>query len=104
MRDLWSYPTTRTAEYSVFHDESAPNKRWLLIGLLFVRTLHLDEVRATLSYLRQREDYHGEIHFSALPGSFGEKMVRLVAQLRAQQAEAARLDAAIAANLRELGF
>lgn len=71
MRDLWSYPTTRTAEYSVFHDESAPNKRWLLIGLLFVRTLHLDEVRATLSYLRQREDYHGEIHFSALPGSFG---------------------------------
>ncbi len=35
---------------------------------------------------------------------FAEKMVRLVAQLRAQQAEAARLDAAIAANLRELGF
>lgn len=35
---------------------------------------------------------------------FEEKMVRLVAQLRAQQAEAAKLDAAIAANLRELGF
>jgi type I restriction enzyme M protein len=31
-------------------------------------------------------------------------MQRLVAQLREQQAEAAKLDAAIAANLRELGF
>ncbi len=31
-------------------------------------------------------------------------MARLVAQLREQQAEGAKLDAAIAANLRELGF
>lgn len=35
---------------------------------------------------------------------FAEKMARLVAQLREQQAEGAKLDAAIAANLRELGF
>ena len=35
---------------------------------------------------------------------FEEKMTRLVAQLRAQQAEGARLDAAIAANLEALGF
>jgi type I restriction enzyme M protein len=35
---------------------------------------------------------------------FKQKMQRLVAQLRERQAEAARLDAAIAANLRELGF
>jgi len=35
---------------------------------------------------------------------FEAKMARLVADLRAQQAEAARLDAAIAANLRELGY
>ena len=35
---------------------------------------------------------------------FEEKMKRLVAQLREQQAEAARLDAAIAANLKELGY
>ena len=35
---------------------------------------------------------------------FDEKMKRLTAQLREQQAEAAKLDAAIAANLRELGF
>ncbi|MDI6858012.1 MAG: class I SAM-dependent DNA methyltransferase [Dehalococcoidia bacterium] len=35
---------------------------------------------------------------------FDEKMARLVAQLREQQAEAARLDAAIARNLEELGY
>ena len=35
---------------------------------------------------------------------FAEKMQRLAAQLREQQAEAAKLDAAIAANLRELGY
>ncbi|QQR72934.1 MAG: SAM-dependent DNA methyltransferase [Holophagales bacterium] len=35
---------------------------------------------------------------------FDVKMKRLVAMLREQQAEAARLDAAIIANLRELGF
>jgi len=35
---------------------------------------------------------------------FDEKMKRLVATLRDQQAEAAQLDAAIAANLRELGY
>jgi type I restriction enzyme M protein len=35
---------------------------------------------------------------------FDEKMQRLVAQLREQQAEAAKLDAAIAANLEELGY
>ena len=35
---------------------------------------------------------------------FEDKMKRLVAQLREQQAEGAKLDAAIAANLRSLGF
>ena len=35
---------------------------------------------------------------------FEEKMRRLTATLREQQAGAARLDAAIAENLRELGF
>jgi len=35
---------------------------------------------------------------------FEEKMQRLTAALREQQAEAAKLDAAIAANLRELGY
>ena len=36
--------------------------------------------------------------------SFEEKMKRLTAQLREQQAEARRLDAAIAVNLKELGY
>ncbi len=35
---------------------------------------------------------------------FDEKMERFVAQLRTQQAEAAKLDVAIAANLKELGY
>ena len=35
---------------------------------------------------------------------FDEKMKRLAATLREQQAEAAKLDAAIAANLKELGY
>ncbi len=35
---------------------------------------------------------------------FEEKMKRFTATLREQQAEAAKLDAAIAANLRELGY
>ena len=35
---------------------------------------------------------------------FEEKMMRLAATLREQQAEAAKLDAAIAANLKELGY
>jgi type I restriction enzyme M protein len=35
---------------------------------------------------------------------FGEKIRRLLLALRQQQAEAAKLDAAIAANLRELGY
>jgi type I restriction enzyme M protein len=35
---------------------------------------------------------------------FEEKMRRLTATLREQQAEAAKLDAAIAANLEELGY
>ena len=35
---------------------------------------------------------------------FADKMARLVTELRAQQEDAARLDSAIAANLRELGY
>jgi type I restriction enzyme M protein len=35
---------------------------------------------------------------------FEKKMQRLVAQFRQQQAEAAKLDAAIATNLNDLGY
>lgn len=61
------------AEYSVFHDESEPNKRWLLIGLVFVGELNLEEVREVLQRLREIEGYKGEVHFSALPKSFDGK-------------------------------
>jgi hypothetical protein len=71
MPDLWGHPTTRTADYFVFHDESEPNKRWLLVGLLFVQSAHLDDVRAALRQIRAREGYHGEIHFARLPKGFG---------------------------------
>ena len=43
-----------------------------------------------------------ESHFDGEP--FEDKMRRLVAELREQQAEGARLDAAIEANLESLGF
>ena len=36
--------------------------------------------------------------------AFDEKMTRLTSTLRGQQTEAAKLDAAIAANLKELGY
>ncbi|HWP36309.1 MAG TPA: hypothetical protein VNL18_02030 [Gemmatimonadales bacterium] len=70
-RNLWGEPVERTAEYFVFHDESEPNKRWLLIGLLLVRKQDLDGVRAVLQNCRRNEGYDGELHFSRLPKSFG---------------------------------
>jgi type I restriction enzyme M protein len=50
---------------------------------------------------------YGYVGVEAVPDDgepFEKKMARLVAQLREQQAEAAKLDAAIAANVRDLGF
>ena len=74
-RDLWGNPVARHASYWVFHDESVsmPNKRWLLIGLVFVRAEHLDQAREFLHLCRIEENYYGEIHFSALPKSFAGK-------------------------------
>jgi len=46
------------------------------------------------------------VHFAAVATRqpFEEKMKRLVAQLREQQAEAQRLDEAIWRNIKELGY
>lgn len=71
--DIFGNPITRSAEYHVFHDESEPDKRWLLIGLLFVQAHHLNDACSELQGFREIENYHGEIHFSALPKSFGGK-------------------------------
>jgi hypothetical protein len=69
-KDLWGNPVVRRTSYWVFHDESIPNKRWLLIGLLFVRPEHLEEARRFLYTCRDQENYYGEIHFSDLPKRF----------------------------------
>jgi len=72
--DLWGNPPIeKHGEYVVFHDESIPNKRWLLIGLSFVEESRLQNVYRVLQNIRQSENYFGEIHFSSLPKSFEGK-------------------------------
>ncbi|GIV23757.1 MAG: hypothetical protein KatS3mg025_1416 [Bacteroidia bacterium] len=70
--DLFGYTQRRKAHFLIYHDESepAPNKGWLLIGLLFVRSDTAESVRAALKWYRNQEKYYGEIHFSDLPKSF----------------------------------
>jgi len=60
----------KKGNYFVFHDESIPNKRWFLIGLLFVKDVYINNVLRTLHYYREKENYFGEIHFSKLPKNF----------------------------------
>ena len=69
--DLWGVPLVKRGSFFIYHDESEPNKRWLLIGLLFVPRHRVDEVRKVLCYYRDKERYYDEVHFSKLPGSFG---------------------------------
>ncbi|MGY4707513.1 hypothetical protein ACVNPS_07175 [Candidatus Bipolaricaulota sp. J31] len=72
MRDLWGNdPPLRHAKFYVFHDESIPSKRWLLIGLTFVDERDLDTVREALRQARSEENYDGEVHFNDLPKFFG---------------------------------
>jgi len=68
--DLWGNIVREEATYFVFHDESIPNKRWLLVGLLFIKDVHINDVLRTLHYYREKENYFGEIHFSELPKNF----------------------------------
>jgi type I restriction enzyme M protein len=69
----------------------------------FCRAAPLDEIRKHGHVLTPGR-YVGAAAAQEDAGPFDEKMRRLTATLRQQQAEAARLDAAIAANLRELGY
>jgi hypothetical protein len=68
--NLWGNPITRRAEYFVYHDEGVPNKRWLLIGLAFVKKTEEFKVQRVLRCMHRQENYQGEMHFSALPKSF----------------------------------
>ncbi|GIU83211.1 MAG: hypothetical protein D6687_03180 [Acidobacteria bacterium] len=71
--DLWDSSSVSREKYFVFHDESIPNKRWLLIGLVFVNASNVQEVRNILRQCRAKENYYGEVHFSDLPRMFGGK-------------------------------
>ncbi|HAZ60107.1 MAG TPA: N-6 DNA methylase [Gammaproteobacteria bacterium] len=69
----------------------------------FCKSAELDEVRKHGHVLTPGR-YVGAEAQADDGEPFAQKMQRLAAQLREQQAEAARLDAAIAANLKELGY
>ena len=69
----------------------------------FCRSATLDEIRKHGHALTPGR-YVGAAAAEEDDERFQEKMQRLTATLRQQQEEAAKLDAAIAANLKELGF
>jgi len=69
----------------------------------FCKSAMLEEIRHH-DYVLTPGRYVGAAEQEEDDEPFEEKMQRLVAQLREQQAEAVRLDEAIAANLKELGY
>jgi type I restriction enzyme M protein len=69
----------------------------------FCKSATLEEIRKH-GYVLTPGRYVGAAEQEQDDEPFDQKMQRLVTQLREQQAEAAKLDAAIAANLTELGF
>ena len=69
----------------------------------FCKSASLAEVRKH-SYVLTPGRYVGAEAQEADSEPFEHKMTRLVAQLREQQSEAKKLDATIAANLKELGY
>ena len=69
----------------------------------FCKSATLEEVRKH-GYVLTPGRYVGAAEQEEDDEPFDQKMQRLVAQLREQQTEAAKLDAAIAANLKELGY
>ena len=69
----------------------------------FCRSATLEEIRQNGHVLTPGRYVGAEVQADD-DEPFEDKMQRLVAQLREQQAEAAKLDAAIAANLKQLGF
>lgn len=69
----------------------------------FCKSATLDDIRKH-GYILTPGRYVGAAPKDEDEEPFDEKMKRLVTQLREQQTEAARLDAAIIENLRELGY
>jgi len=69
----------------------------------FCKSVPLDEIR-THGHVLTPGRYVGAEAAEDDGEPFDEKMKRLAATLRQQQAEAAKLDAAIVRNLKELGY
>jgi type I restriction enzyme M protein len=69
----------------------------------FCKAAHLDDIRKH-GYVLTPGRYVGAEAAEDDVEPFEEKMQRLAATLREQQAEAAKLDAVIAGNLKELGY
>jgi type I restriction enzyme M protein len=69
----------------------------------FCKSATLDEIRRH-DYVLTPGRYVGAAEQEDDGEPFAEKMARLAAQWREQRAEAAQLDAAIEANLKELGY
>jgi len=69
----------------------------------FCRAATIDEIR-THGHVLTPGRYVGAADVEEDAEPFDEKMRRLTATLREQQAEGAKLDAAIGANLGELGY
>ena len=69
----------------------------------FCKATKLDDIRKH-SHVLTPGRYVGAEAAEEDAEPFKEKMKRLTATLRQQQAEAAKLDATIAANLKELGY
>ena len=67
---LFGFHFYKSATYYAFHDESIPNKRWFLIGLLLVKEQDLQDIRDFLKRIKEKNHCESEIHFSKLPKSF----------------------------------
>jgi type I restriction enzyme M protein len=101
-RELTEENIARIANtYHAWRDEKEAGKYEDLPG--FCKSATLEEVRKHGHVLTPGR-YVGAEAQEDDGEPFEEKMKRLVATLREQRAEAARLDAAIAANLKELGY
>src|SRR5450830_1875984 len=101
-RDLTDSDVTRVARtYHAWRGEKGSDEYADIPG--FCRSASLEEVRKHGHVLTPGR-YVGAEEAEADGVPFDEKMKRLARTLREQQAEAAKLDAAIAANIKELGF
>lgn len=101
-RDLSDEEIGRVARtYHAWRGEKEAGKYKDIPGLC--KSVPIDEIAAH-GFMLTPGRYVGAEEQEDDGGTFEENMVRLTATLRQQRAEAARLDAAIAANLKGLGY